>query len=823
MKKNYANGLFTGRHSAIKKIEIFCRRVFSRLHVLNRFNILPMHTVCLTVYLLFGALALQAQTDNGTIKGNVYDDNGKPLALANVVVKGSGTGAITNTDGGFEITDIEPGRYIVEISMVGHEAISQKVTVKPGEELFISVICPESNIELQEVIVSSEKTENLLQKVPITVSAIGSEDMEKQKIVQYSDLLMAAPNFMSMNAGSPTLNLVSTRGILTFSTDPALGVYIDGIPMFAGYGSSVQLMDIERVEILRGPQSTLYGRNALGGIIQVITKKPTNITRGFAEVSLGNYNYQRYGIGLSGPLVKDKLFAGFNMLYDSYKGYFTNEYTGDDFDHPQNYNGNLYLKYLASDRFKLTLNAKAERNDVEGTFPYQLNYETALNNPRTVNQDGTNMELRNFVSTSLLAEYKLDSYTLSSITGYTFREGIYEDYDFDFTPVDMVVYQSPQAQKTLTQEFKIVTDPGKKWQFIGGLFGYYDWIRSPNFYTYNEAYAVVDPNAPYTFGSTNTANLYGLAAYGNFSYDLTQKLKATIGLRFDTEKRDLVTFSQYEKAPDPVVFYPETKLEGNNNALSPKLSLSYQATEDLMLYASYARGFRQGGFNLYSADPDHFSYDPEYTNNYELGAKSEWFNHRLRANMALFYIKWNDQQQSIIEGAGGYVDNVGEMTSKGIEIELTALPAKGLEIAYNFGLADTEYQTLILPDENGEPQNYAGNKQVFTPDYTSTLSLTYNTKLGKDLSMFVAPQWKLLGKQYMNYYNDLVQSSFSLLNLNLGIKYKNYELSLWGKNLADTKYLSFAYATGSAQQTQVLYASPPRTIGITLRARFDSL
>lgn len=411
--------------------------------------------------LFFTAMMAQSQS-NGSISGYVYDGNGSVLPFANIFINELGKGTSSNPDGTYAFTGLAPGEYTLQVSNIGYRTTVQSVSVKAGQNTNINIICPESHTALQEVVVVAEKFENSMQKVPITVSAISTEEIEQQKIVQFSDFLMTAPNFMSMNAGSPTLNMVSTRGILTFSTDPALGVYIDGTPMFAGYGSSIQLMDIERVEILRGPQSTLYGRNALGGIIQVITKKPTNVTRGFAEISLGNYNYQRYGLGISGPLVKDKLFAGFNALYDSYKGYFTNEFTGDDHDHPQNYNGNLYLKYLASDRFKLTLNAKAEKNDVRGTFPYQVNYETALNNPRTVNQDGTNIEIRNFVTTSLLAEYNRDSYSLSSITGYTFREGIYEDYDFDFTPMDMIVYESPQAQKTLTQEFKVVTDPTKE-------------------------------------------------------------------------------------------------------------------------------------------------------------------------------------------------------------------------------------------------------------------------------------------------------------------------------------------------------------------------
>lgn len=193
----------------------------------------------------------------------------------------------------------------------------------------------------------------------------------------------------------------------------------------------------------------------------------------------------------------------------------------------------------------------------------------------------------------------------------------------------------------------------------------------------------------------------------------------------------------------------------------------------------------------------------------------------MRANLALFYIKWNDQQQSVPDDFGSlYIDNIGEMTSTGLELELTALPVKDLEVSYNLGLTDTEYQTLLLTNADGELQNFEGNKQVFTPAFTSGLTLNYKTSLSDDLDLFVVPKWNLLGKQYFTYYNDLVQDAYSLFHLNLGVKYKSYELSLWGKNLFDTKYLSFAYATSTGAATQVLYGAPPRTFGVTLRANF---
>lgn len=765
----------------------------------------------ISAFILLGLSILSAQT--GTIQGYVYDNNHDPLPLVNLHVQELNKTMVSDADGHFEFKNLTSGEYTIQVSINGYKTITQKIAVKDGEISKLTLSLNRNSIALKEVVVTAERMENSLQKVPIAMNKINSQQIEQQKIVEMEDLSITVPNFIVTNVGSPALNVFAARGVTFPSADySALGVYIDGVPMLSGYGSSIQLQDIKSIEILRGPQSTLYGRNALGGVIKIVTEEPKNYARGFVSLTEGNYHTQRYGAGISGPLLKNKLYAGFNGLYDSYKGYFKNRYNDKKFDHPQSYNGNAYLKYYANNRLKFILNAKAEKNEVTGAYPYSL-YADALSNPRKVNMNGTNIEKRNFFTTSLLSQYKAKNFTLQSITGYTFRENENRDYDIDNTPADYLTLESLQQQKMLTQEFKIVTNQNKKLQFTGGLYGYYDWIKSPITFIYG-----VDAGdyAGNVSSSTNNVKLYGISAYGHLTYRIAPKWKAAAGLRFDKEKRKLISYMGL-KEPDDA-----TKRDGSNTALSPKISLSYQPKKDLMFYASYARGFNQGGFNAFNPNPDHYSYKPEYTNNYELGAKSEWLNHRLRANVSLFYIKWNDQQQTITDAAtGGYTDNIGEMSSNGAELELTALPVKSLKISYNFGLTHTEYQTLILPDDNKVNKNYKGNHQVFTPVYNSALSLSYNTDIGKNLNLFIVPQWKLLGRQYFNYYNDLVQKPYSLLNLNIGLVYKNYELSLWGKNLTDEKYLSFGFVTVNAAKEPVLYGSNPRTIGFTLKANFS--
>ncbi|SHF16770.1 TonB-dependent receptor [Pedobacter caeni] len=758
----------------------------------------------------------------GEINGYIHTEDNQAVAGAIIQIKELKLERSSDKNGRFSF-NLMPGSYTIFAIHMGYHTESYKISVKAGETAQLDINCKHQPIQLDAVTVTAEKRENLLQKVPMAVSALSGKQIQERNIREMGDLVLAVPNLMSMNIGSPSLNIMSIRGVLTFSQDPVVGVYIDGVPMFDGYSASVQMQDIERVEVLRGPQSTLYGRNGLGGVINLITRKPDNNFHGFAEAGIGNYNAQRYNIGLSGPLIKDKLFAGISGLYDTRKGYFHNQYDGRKFDRPETYNGNFYLKYLASDKLSFTFNAKVEHNDVPGAFPYVPGAEKALKNPYVINQNGTNLEKRKLVTSSLQALYRTNGIELSSVTGYTYLSDTYKDYDIDYDTYNAMSFEVPRApQNTLTQEFKIVTDSRKALKFTGGIFGFIDRKEGNTIYlTGPDMPPSKDPNAPlppYDSATDTDRKIYGIAAYTNLSYALSSQWELTAGLRYDYEKRNMSYIQGFFKAPNPWMYQPEAKIKGHNGAFSPKLSISYNPETDLLLYATYSRGYRSGGFNAYTLDASRLNYKPEYTNNYEIGFKSEWLDKRLRANVALFYTRWKDQQQTLTVPEN-LIDNIGELTNKGGELELTALPVKGLEVNYNIGVVHTRYEKLLLPVSKTENKDFVGNKQIFTPSFTSSLSATYRYYANDQTSFYVIPEWKYFGKQYMTYYNDLTQNAFSLINISAGIKYRKFELSLWAKNIGEAKYLSFAYATQTAATTPVLIGNP-RTYGSSLKVRF---
>jgi iron complex outermembrane receptor protein len=327
------------------------------------------------------------------------------------------------------------------------------------------------------------------------------------------------------------------------------------------------------------------------------------------------------------------------------------------------------------------------------------------------------------------------------------------------------------------------------------------------------------------FGLINTAKgkSWGAAAYGQLTYYVTKKQDITAGLRYDHEHKKQSVLGEYQVDPDPNPVFetrPDTSATANFNAFTPKLSLAYQFSRATNGYASYSRGYRAGGFTQLGSDPSQpplFAFKPEYSDNYEIGLKNNFLNNRLRANLAFFYTLVSDAQVPtlVLPDAITITRNAGKLDAKGVELELSSILTKGLEIDYNFGYTDAKYKTLKL-SQNGSEEDLGGNRQVFTPSTTSALAAQYSYGLNgkQDLKIVVRGEWMAIGKHYFDLANSISQKSYSLLNTQFGITAKNYDLLFWVRNIADKKYISYAYDFGA------VHLGDPRTYGVTLTARF---
>jgi len=762
-----------------------------------------------------------------SISGTVTNKNAQPVTGATVSLLNTNYNTITNTKGEFSLNSIPEGKYIIHITSVDYAERSQPITISGKGQVFSMKLNYASN-QLDEVVVTAQKREEELQEVPVSISTFPAKDVQAYHLQNLKDITGIVPNLYSADPGD-NRNVTGIRGIATTSYDPAVVTYIDGVNQFSLDTYIPQLFDVERIEVLRGPQGTLYGRNALGGVINVITKQPSNQTSGFAELEFGSYGEQRYSLGLRTPLIKDKLFLGVAGVYSGFNGFYTNEYNNTKFDKQHFFLGSYYLKYLASQKWTLTLNVKNYENRNNGPFTLAGNPEEAISNPFKVNQNATTKIIDNIFNASLAANYAGRDFNFTSATSYQKNYRYYTTpIDGDFSPIDGVSLINNYGSdwnnvKVGTQEFRFSSPASSqspvKW--TAGLYGFYRSAPTKTGTHYgDDAAALGAPFPDFTAINTNIEHNYGFAAFGQATYAIDPKWDLTLGLRYDFEhKKEEVKGEFQPDGGDIMVTQADTSSKANFKAFTPKLTVDFHASENNNLFASYSRGFRAGGISQLGQDPTSqpplYPYKPEYSDNFEIGSKNTFFDKRLRVNIAAFYTLVNNAQVPtlILPDAITVTKNAGKMHSKGIEAELAATLFKGLDVDYNFGYTHARYTDLSVPGNEGVV-NLKGNHQVYTPDVTSMLALQYTYQLAQNTNLIARGEWKYIGNEYFDLANQIEQKAHSVFNARLGVSTKMFDVFIWGQNLANKKYIDYAYDFGAS------HLGNPKMYGVTLRANF---
>jgi iron complex outermembrane receptor protein len=759
-----------------------------------------------------------------SIHGKVSNTRNEPLSGVTVHLLNTNLGTMTDNEGSYQLHDLKPGTYRVQVSAIGFATIEQIVSITDDENL-TDFQLTEAATQLDDVIVTAQKTEEEIQKVPLSVSAISSVKVQQYRMWSSKDITAVVPNLFSSNPGD-NRNVTSIRGITSTSYDPSVTTYVDGVNQFSLDTYIAPLVDVERIEVLRGPQGTLYGRNAMGGVINIITKQPDSRTSGFSEINLGTYGQQRYTAGVRMPLVKDKLFLSVSGLYEQSNGFYTNEYDNSHFDKKHSLVGNYYLRYIVSPSWVFTLNLKHNENRNGGTFP--LSYD-AISNPFKVNQNSVTTMVDNVFNGSFSASYAGRVFNFSSQTTYQSNWRYYKQpIDGDFSPIDGVTIINNYGKawnkvKAWTQEFKF-TSPAleSKVKWTGGIYLFHQDNPSKQATHFGNDAAFIDPNAipNSSLINTSTGRSTGFAFFGQTTYSLSKKLDLISGLRYDFERKKLSVKGEYEASNALFTTRPDTAASADFAAISPKVGLSFRASGQSHLYFNYSRGFRTGGLTPLSSDPSQpplFAYQPEYSNNLELGIKENLFEHKLRLSTTLFYIRATDVQVPtlVLPQAVTITRNAGELESKGVEAEVSATPLPHLQLDYNFGYTDARYTSLTL-SKNGAEANLKGNHQLFTPNNTSMLAIQYDLNLNAShtVKLIGRFEWMHLGDLYFDLANTIRQSGYNLLNARVGVTVKDWELFLWGRNLSDTRYISYAYDFGAA------HLGDPQNIGISLRKNF---
>ena len=726
-----------------------------------------------------------------------------------------------NEKTGIVFNNLSKGYYELLITAEGYASVIWKGQLDRSQD--VSILMESNSIKLDEVVVSSDKKQANILNTPGSISSINAKQIRDMRIWEISDLSGFAPNLFIANSGD-NRNVTGIRGMVTTSYDQSVATYVDGVAQFNLDTYIPQLNEIESIDIIRGAQGTFYGRNAMGGVINITTKKPTNTTQVNAGVQIGNYGQKRINAAVNAPIIKNKLFLGMSALHDRKNGFYTNEFLNMKFDKQQQTMLNLQLKYFLTKGWSLQADLKQYIAKNDGAFPLVNDMKALFENPYTLSQNLTSSMRDNSRNVSVVAKHKGKK---TDITLQHARQRNYRFYekslDADFSPADIVGIFNNYGKdfntvNVMTNELRfnsVKSSPEQAFEWSAGIYQFSQKSPTKQATVFGKDAGLFGiPDKNFSIISINKGENNGLAAYGHMNYTINKKVSVNGGMRIDNENRKLTIGSQYEKQPRPAFpIMADTTGKSSYGAFSPKLGIQFQPTAEQLMYLSFSRGFRSGGLTSISSDPSQVplsAYNPEFSNMFEAGIKGKDKNNQFRYAIAFFYNKVMDIQTPllVLPDAVTIIQNAGEMNAWGLEGEMEIKLAKGLSLQYSGGLTSAKYAVLGVVS-NGAQVDLSGNKQVFTPSTTNYFATQYQTSIAAHELMFRL-EYNHTGKQFFDLANTIEQKAYGLVNFRSSIRTNHFDISVWGRNLMGKKYINYAYDFGAA------HLGNPRMIGIGL-------
>lgn len=651
----------------------------------------------------------------------------------------------------------------------------------------------EGSVVIDAITVTANKTEENSQNIPMSITALDEYEISDRSIEQTEDIFQRMPNMHMTQMGplGATDSIASVRGITSFMTGGSVfGFFVDDV----FYSSAdINLMDVERIEVLRGPQGTLYGQNTEAGVINVITKAPENEWGGNIRMSYGSYNCFDTTLAGGGALVQDKLFLRLAGKFSKSDGYFTNTLDKDDtVNEGKTYDGRISLLYKPSDRLKADLKINLQNYDTNysefAAFDQVMdgNLDVSVNDPGFADKDFTNASLK--------IVYDLDKIRLTSITT-ALRDDRKNGNDVDFTSIDLYRLRTGSDINSYTQELRLNSTGSTAFKWTAGAYVFNSAEDNSIIYDV-PSYGVSSEQ----YGNTDTL---GMAVYGQADYTF-RRLVLTAGLRYEYQTKDF----DYQWKNGALIGYAPCSgtTEQNFEALLPKFALTYNVTDNFRPYASVTKGFKSGGFNIGSNPGE--AYDSEYTWNYELGFKSELAHNRIQLNAALFYISWEDLQVEQPSYPDYVIQNAAEATSKGFEVELIFRPVSGMEVYGSLGYVDATFDEYT----NGGA-DYSGKNVPNSPSRTYSLGTTYRFFN----HWMVNAELNGTGTIYYEADNNKYQDSYEIFNVKAGYEAGRFDVYVWAKNLFDESYATRAFEMSGDWWAR---SGDPLTAGVTFQYRF---
>ena len=701
---------------------------------------------------------------------------------------------------------------------------------------------------LEEVVVTARKRDESFRDVPMTVNVFTEQAIAAAGIQKPADFIAQVPNMTLVETQNAGNAFVVVRGVSQArNSEPSVAVLVDGVLETNPAEFNKELFDIQQIEVLKGPQGALYGRNAIGGAIIIRTKDPADELEGSIRAGVGNGSLKRAQAAVSGPIGSSdawKFRASLN--YTDTNGYLENTYLNQKADPSEELSGRVRLLWEPNDAFKGDLRFAFSNLDTRALYfviprdveanPF-ASFTTAPNaNDVTspIQLDNPGINTRDLYTTSLKLDFDTSAGTLTSVTAYDATKEVLTGDAYDFRPAATSVFKAllgtdlNQSQylnvKSWSQELRLTSPSMGRFSWIAGAYyvhtkrfistgnnvdtgaGVFPVYRSPRLTGNN-------PSATFLADSQNND---AWAVFADATFDLTDQWQFDAALRYDEDRRQNTTDTPTAFLPDPSASNGEVR-EHTWSKLQPKGTLRYKPADNVTLYGSWSRGFRSGGFNQTGvgavANANNVAgvndlFNAEVADTIEVGAKARSADGRIDGGVSLYSTKSRNGYFFVFLAANS-TQNLGNLNSKlkGYELELNARPLKALELHAAYGYTNSRITAM-------EDPSVIGNEAPLVTRNTLNLGATLTQPVAAGLDVLLRADLQRIGRTWWEPYNTTSRDPVSLLDARAGLKAENWSLTAWGRNLTDKKY-NAEFSPGG-----FLFRALPRRYGLDFEYRF---
>ena len=705
--------------------------------------------------------------------------------------------------------------------------------------------------DLEEVVVTARKRDESFRDVPVTMNVLTAETIQQAGIQSTRDYVAMIPNMTLVETQNAGNSFITVRGISQArNSEPSVAVLMDGVLETNPYQFDQELFDIQQIEVLKGPQGALYGRNAIGGAILIRTKDPADHFEGSARVGVGNGTSERAQAAISGPL-NDSGTLKYRASVNFYNtdGYLENVYLHDKADPMRDYSGRFRLLWKATDQLTADVRFYADRLETRAYYfviprDDEANPFSSFTTPPNANNITSPIQVNNRGEDNrdiwdgvVKLDYDTGVGTLTSITNWNRTREIDTGDAFDFRPIDTSIFKALLGVDLNQSQYIDVKAASQELRFTAPTVGGFSWIAGA-YFVHTERFIstgnMVDeglgvfpvyqqprltgtnPSATFLADSQNN-NAWAL--FANATYEFNKQWELDAALRYDEDSRRNTTDTPAAfllQLQDPTAFAGEVR-KHTWSELQPKGTLRYKPTDDITIYGGWSRGFRSGGFNQTGVGAvAHNSgilgvndlFNAEVADTYEVGVKGEFLDRRLSAGLSAFHTK-STNGYFFVFLATNSTQNLGNLdaTYKGLELELNAKPTDRIDLYASFGYTDSRIDHM-------EDPSVIGNQAPLVSRTTTNVGVQYHQPIVNDLNGFIRLDFQNIGRTWWDPQNSTSRDPVSLLDLRLGVNADKWSVAAWSKNLTNKIY-NAEFSPGG-----FLFRAPPRRYGVEFDYRF---